>query len=73
MTVQTNLPVEFFVKVGGSDVYNQIGSIDLDVEVEPITDENRKPGDVAEANLRVVNFDIVAALRAFADQIEQSR
>lgn len=71
MTAQSSMPIRFFVTVGDTQVLNLLGGMDLDVTVEPITDETRLVGDAPEATFRVVDFDIVQALRSFADHLEE--
>uniref|UniRef100_A0AAU7J847 Tail assembly chaperone n=2 Tax=unclassified bacterial viruses TaxID=12333 RepID=A0AAU7J847_9VIRU len=65
--------VKFYVSVGDSNVMNLIGEFPIDVLIEPIPDDERHENDAHNAQLRILDFKIVAALREMADRIENDR
>lgn len=62
--------VTILARVGDSDVLNEIGTIDVNLVMEPITDETRLPGDAPGAQFRTEDFDLAGGLRRIADQLE---
>ena len=71
MSAERTLPVHLYAQIGDSTVLNDLGTIEVTVQVEPITDDTRQPGDAVEATMRVVGFDIPTALRLFAEEWER--
>jgi hypothetical protein len=69
----TPVKITLYARVGDSEVLNEIGTIEEDVEWRVITAENRRPGDAAEAEAVIENFNLVGALRAAADRLEAGR
>ena len=63
------LQIHLLARVGDSEVLNEIATIEQTLEVEPITDGNRRPEDSAGATARI-QIDMAAALRACADEID---
>ena len=73
MIALTPVKITLYARVGDSEVLNEIGTIEEDVEWRVITPENRRPGDAAEAEAVIENFNLVGALRAAADRLEAGR
>lgn len=69
MTALVPSKITFYARVGDTEVLNQLGVVDMQVEVEPITAENRLETDAPEATMRVVGVDLPGALHELADQI----
>lgn len=65
--------ITFYARMGNSRVLNEITTYNTDLEVVPITDENRQPGDADNATERYVNVDLVAILRDVAVELEGRR
>lgn len=61
--------VHLYARIGDSEVLNEIATMDVNASTEPITDDSRRPGDAAEATVRVA-FDLANALRKAADEID---
>jgi hypothetical protein len=72
MAALTPLTVTILARIGDSDVVNEIGTVEIDVTAEPITDENRQPGDAAEAVMRATISEaaLAKALRDAADELD---
>lgn len=72
MAATAPLPITILARVGNSDVVNEIGTVTIDVTAEPITDENRLPGDAAEATVRATLSEaaLAKALRDAADELD---
>lgn len=68
MAVMTPIPLTFLVRVGNSDVLNDIGTAEIECVIEEITD--RRPDDAPDADYRITRLDIPGALRKIADEIE---
>lgn len=70
MAAIAKMPVHILLRVGDSEVLNEVGSFDLDVKASPIDPDSRQSGDAAEAVMRVTVFDLARALREAADAID---
>lgn len=64
--------ITLYARVGDSEVLNEIATIERDLEVAPITDENRRPGDAEDATMRI-DIALPHALRQIADEIEATQ
>jgi hypothetical protein len=62
--------ITLYAQMGDSEVMNMLGWVVRDITYEPITDENRQPGDAPEASHRTSDIDIPALLREVADEWE---
>jgi hypothetical protein len=71
-TATEGLQIHLLARVGDSEVLNEIATIEQTLEVEAITEGNRKPGDSAAATARI-QIDMAAALRACADEIDKTQ
>lgn len=63
--------LRILAQVDGSPVQNEIGTIEVDVNLRHI-DRSIDTAAVAEATM-VADFDLPAALRQMADELEASR
>lgn len=69
------LPITILARVGDSDVLNEIRTVEMTLDAEAVTDENRGPDDAPEAVMRAtVSTEAIAdALRAAADVLDPPR
>lgn len=64
------LGVRIYARIGNSEVMNHLGEAVVLADVEPITDESRRPGDAPDAVTRIIGIDMPMILRRIADDIE---
>lgn len=62
--------VRLYARIGNSEVFNDLGGVDAEAGLEPITDETRRETDAPDATTRIFGLDMPAVLRQLADQIE---
>lgn len=68
MAAITPITLTLLLRVGDSDVLNEVGTMEVDCVVEPIGE--RRPTDAPGAEYRITSFDLPGALRDAADTIE---
>ena len=69
--VTEKIKVTFYARVGNSEIFNEIDSIDLEPTREPevITDANRLASDHITATSRV-SFNLLEGLKALVQKME---
>ncbi|QNJ55502.1 hypothetical protein SEA_PHINKY_10 [Microbacterium phage Phinky] len=68
MTEMKPLKITLYARVGDSEVLNELAVIERELQMVPITDANRAPGDAPDATMRVV--DAEGAIRRMADAVK---